>query len=630
MLQISDLTYRIEKRALIDEASVSLPAGAKAGLVGRNGAGKTTLFRLIAGEIGPETGVIAVPRNTRIGQVAQEAPSSEETLMEVVLAADKERSALLREAEKSTDPHRIAEIHTRLADIGAHSAEARAATILAGLGFDEAAQLRPCSSFSGGWRMRVALAAILFSEPDLLLLDEPTNYLDLEGTLWLETYLARYPRSVIIISHDRDLLNRAVNTIVHLEQGKLTLYRGGYDSFDRQRRERQALQASQVRKQEEQRRHMQAFVDRFRAKATKARQAQSRLKALSRLEPIAGIVDETVMPFRFPGPARALAPPIIAMEQVSVGYETDKPILSRLDLRIDDDDRIALLGANGNGKSTFAKLISGRLTPFGGTLKRDSRLAIGYFAQHQLDELNPSQSPYGHVRDLMSGAPEAKIRARVGGFGLVREKMDTPAGDLSGGEKARLLMGLAAFSGANLLILDEPTNHLDIESREALVQALAEFSGAVILISHDRHLIEASADRLWLVADGTVRPYEGDLDEYRRTVLDSRASTGSSQSNAKPGTATNQQKRRDAAKKRAEAAPLRKRIREIETRIDTLHQEISEIDLKLANPSLYARNPTDAAFLAKARADAARKLASAEEEWLLANASLEEFVAGEP
>lgn len=627
MLQINDLTYRIEKRALIDQASVSLPAGAKAGLVGRNGSGKTTLFRLIAGELLPETGDIAVPRNTRIGQVAQEAPSGEETLIEVVLAADTERRRLLREAEKATDGHRIAEIHTRLADIDAHSAEARAATILAGLGFDEAAQARPCSSFSGGWRMRVALAAILFTEPDLLLLDEPTNYLDLEGTLWLETYLARYPRSVIVISHDRDLLNNAVNTIVHLDQGKLTLYRGGYDSFDRQRRERQALLASHVKKQQEQRRHMQAFVDRFRAQATKARQAQSRLKALAKLEPIAGIVDETVMPFHFPAPARALAPPIIAMEQVSVGYEPGKPILSRLDLRIDDDDRIGLLGANGNGKSTFAKLIGGRLAPFDGIFKRDSRLQVGYFAQHQLDELNPAQSAYDHVRELMSGAPEAKVRARVGGLGFVRSKMDTPAGDLSGGEKARLLMGLATFTGANLLILDEPTNHLDIDSREALVRALADFSGAVILISHDRHLVEASVDRLWLVAEGTVRSYDGDLEEYRRSVLDSRSSSGPSTKTPKSEASGNQQKRRQSAKKRAESAPLRKRVREIEGRIEQLQKEIAEIDVKLGNSALYAKNPTDAAFLAKNRADASRKLDAAEEEWLRANASLEEFAA---
>jgi ATP-binding cassette subfamily F protein 3 len=471
--------------------------------------------------------------------------------------------------------------------------------------------------------MRVALAAVLFTQPDLLLLDEPTNYLDLEGTLWLESYLARYPRTVIVISHDRDLLNRAVDTIVHLDQGKLALYRGGYDSFERQRREKQALLASHIRKQEEQRKHMQAFVDRFRAKASKARQAQSRLKALARLEPIAAIVDQTVMPFRFPDPSRPLAPPIVVMEGVSVGYEPAKPILSRLNLRLDDDDRIALLGANGNGKSTFAKLVAGRLPPFAGTMRRDPRLAVAYFAQHQLDELNPAHSAYDHVRELMPDAPEAKVRARVGGLGFPRAKMDTPAQDLSGGEKARLLMGLATFTGANLMILDEPTNHLDIDSREALVQALAEFSGAVILISHDRHLVEASVDRLWLVAGGTVRPFDGDLDEYRRSVLDSRGANASPGLNGQAGISADRQRRRDAAQRRAETAPLRKRIREIEVRIDRFQKEIGELDAKLANPSLYARNPMDAAFLAKARADATRKLAAAEDEWLSANAEIE-------
>ena len=627
MIHINELTYRIGERLLIDHATIALPAGAKAGLVGRNGAGKSTLFRLITGEIVPEGGSIGVPRNASIGQVAQEAPAGKETLIEVVLAADTERAALLSEAETATDPHRIADIHIRLADIDAHSAEARGAAILAGLGFDAAAQARPCSSFSGGWRMRVALAAVLFTEPDLLLLDEPTNYLDLEGTLWLETYLARYPRSVIVISHDRDLLNQAVDTIVHLDQGKLMLYRGGYDSFERQRRERQALLASHIRKQEDQRKHMQAFVDRFRAKASKARQAQSRLKALSKLEPIAALIDDSVMPFRFPDPARPLAPPIVAIDQATVGYEPSKPILSRLDLRIDDDDRIGLLGANGNGKSTFAKLIAGRMEPSEGEVRRDPRLKVAYFAQHQLDELNPAHSAYDHVRDLMPDAPEAKVRARVGGLGFPRSKMDTPAQDLSGGEKARLLMGLATFNGANLLILDEPTNHLDIDSREALVRALAEFSGAVILISHDRHLVEASVDRLWLVADGTVRSYDGDLDEYRRSVLASRSSGGSSKSDGKSGRSANQEKRKGAAQKRAETAPLRKRIRELEARLEALQKEIGGLDEKLANPSLYARDPLDAAFLAKARADVARKLASVEEEWLAANAEFEEATA---
>ncbi len=625
MLHIIDLTYRIGDRGLIDHASLALPDGAKAGLVGRNGAGKSTLFRLITGEIGGETGSVGVPRNARIGQVAQEAPAGEETLIEVVLAADTERAALLAEAETATDPHRIADIHMRLADIEAHSAEARAASILAGLGFDADAQRRPCSSFSGGWRMRVALAAVLFTEPDLLLLDEPTNYLDLEGTLWLEAYLTRYPRTVLVISHDRDLLNRAVDTIIHLDQGKLTLYRGGYDSFERQRRERQALLAGHIRKQEEQRKHMQDFVDRFRAKASKARQAQSRLKALARLEPIAALVDESVMPFNFPDPAKPLAPPIISMEGVNIGYEPGTNILTKLSLRIDDDDRIGLLGSNGNGKSTFAKLIAGRLPPFSGSFRRDPRMQVAYFAQHQLDELNPARSAYDHVRDLMPDVPESKVRARVGSMGFQRAKMDTPAKDLSGGEKARLLMGLATFGGANLLILDEPTNHLDIDSREALVRALAEFSGAVILISHDRHLVEASVDRLWLVAGGTVRPYDGDLDEYRRSVLDSRSSGGGGGSGSKANQSPDQQRRKESAQKRADAAPLRRRIREIENRMEKAQKEIAELDEKLANPKLYARNSTDAAFLGKARADAARKLATAEEDWLSANADYEQL-----
>ena len=626
MLHINDLTYRIGHRLLIDHATVALPDGVKVGLVGPNGAGKTTLFRLIAGEIGPETGSVSLPKNARIGQVAQEAPAGPETLIEVVLAADRERESLLAEAETAHDPHRIAEIHTRLADIDSHSAEARAASILAGLGFDTEAQQRPCSSFSGGWRMRVALAATLFTRPDILLLDEPTNYLDLEGTLWLETYVARYPYSVVIISHDRDLLNRAVDNIVHLDQGKLTLYRGGYDSFDRQRRERQALQLKMKAKQDEQRQHMQAFVDRFRYKASKARQAQSRMKMLEKMEPIVALADATVVPFHFPPPKKPAAPPIIAMESVSVGYAPGEPVLRGLDLRIDDDDRIGLLGANGNGKSTMAKLLAGRLEPLGGRLRKLHRLEVAYFAQHQLDELNPAYSPYDHVRDLMPDATEAQVRARTGALGFIRTKMDTKAADLSGGEKARLLLGLATFNGANMMILDEPTNHLDIDSREALVQALAEYPGAVILISHDRHLLEASVDRLWLVADGTVQPYEGDLDEYRREVLDNRSGAGGAGS-ARKGAANAQDRRRTSAERRQQTAPLRQKIKDAEKLVESLHKEIRGLDAKLADSGLYARNPTEAAFLAKARADAVRSLEKAEEKWLEASGRLEAAMA---
>ncbi len=624
MLHVNDITYRIGPRTLLDQATVALQDGARTGLVGRNGSGKTTLFKLITGEITPESGSIGLPRNARVGQVAQEAPSSEDALIDVVLAADVERTALLAEAETATDPYRIAEIQTRLADIEAHSAEARAASILAGLGFDERTQRGPCSALSGGWRMRVALAAVLFSEPDLLLLDEPTNYLDLEGTMWLQSYLARYPRSVLLISHDRDLLNTAVNGIVHLDQGKLVYYRGNYDSFDRQRRERQALQLKLKKKQEDQRRHMEAFVERFRFKASKARQAQSRLKALARLQPIAAITDETTVPFSFPDPKKQMAPPIVSMEGASVGYEPGRPILDRLSLRIDDDDRIALLGANGNGKSTFAKLIAGRLEASGGRFKRAHNLDIAYFAQHQLDELNPAHSPYDHVRALMPDGTEAQVRARTGAMGFARGKMDTPASDLSGGEKARLLLGLATFNGAHLLILDEPTNHLDIDSREALVHALADYSGAVILISHDRHLIEASADRLWLVRDGTVTPYDNDIEDYRRLVLD-----GPDTGNGRRPDVRNeaQDRRKSGAEKRAQSAPLRKEIRETEALIEKLQKELQVLDGKLAQPAIYG-DPAKAAALAKSRSDTVKSIAAAEERWLSLSAEHESAAAG--
>ena len=496
-----------------------MPAGAHVGLVGRNGTGKTTLFRIIAGEIMPEQGQVLISPRDRIGRLAQEAPNGPESLLDIVLQADAERTKLLAEAETEREPARIAEIQLRLADIGAHSAPARAAGILAGLGFSHADQQRPCAEFSGGWRMRVALAATLFAEPDLLLLDEPTNYLDLEATLWLEAHIARYPRTVVVISHDRDLLDKAVDWILHLEAGKLTLYRGGYTAFERQRRERQALDRKFAARQEAERARLQAFVDRFRAKATKARQAQSRVKLLAKLEPVAALVADEVPRIEIPPPAKALSPPIIALDDVSVGYEPGHPVLRRLTLRIDDDDRIALLGANGNGKSTLVKLLAGRLEPMSGQVTRPQRLEIAYFAQHQLDELHPDDSAYEHLRRLMPDAPEAKVRARAGAVGFSQALADTPAGQLSGGEKARLLLGLATFSGPHLTVLDEPTNHLDIDSRSALIAAINSYPGAVILVSHDRHLIEACADRLLLVANGRAVPFDGDLDDYQKLVL---------------------------------------------------------------------------------------------------------------
>ncbi|SOC39738.1 ATP-binding cassette subfamily F protein 3 [Rhizobium subbaraonis] len=629
MITISGLSARIAGRLLLDNASVSLPSGTKAGLVGRNGAGKSTLFRIITGDFSSEAGSVSLPKNARIGQVAQEAPGTDEPLIDIVLAADKERAALLKEAETATDPHRIAEIQTRLSDIGAHSAQARAASILAGLGFDHEAQQRPAKSFSGGWRMRVALAAVLFSEPDLLLLDEPTNYLDLEGTLWLEDYVRRYPHTVLIISHDRDLLNTAVNAIVHLDQKKLTFYRGGYDQFERQKAEADELQMKAKAKNEAARKHLQSFIDRFKAKATKARQAQSRVKALERMGTVAAVIEDHVQGFTFPEPDKQPASPIIAVNGGAVGYEPGKPILKRMNLRIDNDDRIALLGSNGNGKSTFAKFISGKLAADSGEVKTAPGLKVGFFAQHQLDDLVPTQSAVEHVRRLMADAPEAKVRARVAQMGLATEKMDTPAKDLSGGEKARLLMGLAAFDAPNLLILDEPTNHLDIDSRRALIEALNDYPGAVILISHDRHLIEATVDRLWLVKDGTVTSFEGDLEEYR-TLIVGGAKPKEDKSRPVPGDEglSKADQRKANADRRASLAPLRKKINEIESLTGKLEKQIQALDTELADPQLYEKNPAKAAQKAKERSDAAARLAAAEEQWLELSSEYEEAMAG--
>jgi len=622
MLVIDDLSVRVAGRLLLDGASAQIAAGSRVGLVGRNGAGKTTLFRAIAGEVAPEQGEIRLPRRCRIGRLAQEAPEGAQSLIDVVLAADIERARLLAEAETAHDAHHIAEIQTRLVDIGAHLAPARAASILAGLGFSPAAQQQPISQFSGGWRMRVALAALLFVQPDLLLLDEPTNYLDLEGALWLEDHLARYPRTLIVVSHDRDLLDNSVGLILHLEAGRLTLYRGGYSAFERARRERQALDMKMAKKQEARRRHLQAFVDRFRAKATKARQAQARLKLLAKLEPITAFVADEVRDFDLPSPAKPASPPIIALDNVAVGYETANPVLKRLSLNIDADDRIALVGANGNGKSTLAKLFAGRLAPSEGRMTRSDKLKVAYFAQHQLDELRAGESAYDHLRRLMPHAAESAVRARAGAIGLPGDMADTPVANLSGGEKARLTLGLAAFGGPHLIILDEPTNHLDIDSRAALAEAINEYGGAVILISHDRYLLEACVDRLWLVDDGTVTPYDGDLDDYRRLVLTANREIRSALDGREEARPSRSDIRRAAAQIRGELAPLRRKIGATETAIARLTAEIARLDAARGN-DLFARDAGKAVEFAKARAEAAEALAKAEDEWLAVSAAYE-------
>ncbi len=624
MLTISDVTFRIGGRTLLEKASVVIHDGAKVGLVGRNGTGKTTLFNLISGDLPSESGSIELKRGARIGRVAQEAPGTDISLIEFVLAADTERASLLEEAETATDPHRIADIQIRLADIEAHSAESRAATILAGLGFDATDQRRACADFSGGWRMRVALAAVLFMQPDLLLLDEPTNYLDLEGTLWLTTYVQRYPYTVLLISHDRDLLDTAVDNICHLEQNRLTLWKGGYTSFARQRREKLVLQDKMREKLDARRKHLQSFVDRFKAKASKATQAQSRVKMLEKMEVIDAAVEDHVPPITFPNPTHKLAPPILVYDRTTIGYDPARPVLSNLTLRIDEDDRIALLGRNGNGKSTLAKLIAGRLEAFSGEITKARKLEIAYFAQHQLDELKPAESSVAHVRRLMPDAPESKVRSRVARMGLETAKMDTPAKDLSGGEKARLLLGLATFHGPNLLILDEPTNHLDIDSRESLMDALNAFEGAVILISHDRHLVEATVDRLWLVADGKVTPFDGDMDDYKRYVLSGPSDRGGIRSDSK---VNNGDRRRLAAERRAQLAPLRKKIQSIESRMEGQKRELARLDNALADPSLFTKDPAKGTRLSKERADIMRSIAASEETWLELSAEYEAATA---
>ena len=616
MLSITDISVRIAGRLLIDDSTVQIVPGARVGFVGRNGVGKSTLFHAIRGDLPLEAGSIAIPPRWRIGSLAQEAPDGPESLVNVVLKADLERDALLQEAETAHDPHRIAEIQTRLVDIDAHSAPARAAAILSGLGFSTADQARPCSEFSGGWRMRVALAATLFSAPDLLLLDEPTNYLDLEGTLWLEDHLANYPRTVIVISHDRDLLDTSVDQILHLDRGKLTLYKGSYSSFEEQRAAKELLDAKHARRQADERKRLQAFVDRFKAKASKARQAQSRVKMLERMKPITALVTQDVREISFPTPEKMLSPPIIALDNVSVGYEPGKPVLNRVTLRIDTDDRIALLGANGNGKSTLVKLIAGKLAAFSGQITRADKLSIGYFAQHQVDELDSEGSTYDHIRRLMGDAPEARIRARAGAVGFSGKAADTLVSSLSGGEKARLLLGLATFFAPNMIILDEPTNHLDIDSRAALAEAINEFPGAIIMVSHDRYLIEACADRLWVVADGTVATYDGDLEDYRRLVLSA---------DRKPAAAREREERDRPQRGRGERkVPLKQKIAGVEAEIARIGGIIEKIDAALALPDIFTRDPKQAAQLAKARAAAADALQRAEEAWLEASAELDE------
>ena len=612
MLHFNKITYRIGSRVVLDEAEATISPGHKVGMVGRNGTGKTTLLRIVTGELSAADGYIETPSRWRIGVTAQEAPSGQTTLLDTVLAADVELSSLIRESERATDPARIAEIHERLRDRDSHTASARAARILAGLGFDEESQQRPCSDFSGGWRMRIALASLLYTEPDLLLLDEPTNHLDLEATLWLEDYLKKYRGTVLLVSHDRDLLNRVVGEILHLENGKLTLYQGGYDRFEQTRRIRLEYDAKQRQKQDLQRAHIKSFVDRFRYKASKAKQAQSRLKQLERMEPIAENQEEHTVTFDFPVPAR-LAPPLLTMDKIAVGYNGEA-VLDNLDLRLDDDDRIALLGANGNGKSTLIKLLAGRLTPLSGKQTKSGNLRIGYFAQHQADELNIKGTPLSEVSARRPRDTETQRRGHLGYFGFAQDRAETIIENLSGGEKARLLFALMSCDKPHILLLDEPTNHLDVESRQALVQAINAFSGAVVIVSHDPHVLKLTADRFWLVDEGRVIPFEGDMDDYQALLLSKNRGNVEKRKENRPNDRKNL--RKEAAKRRQALAPLRKKLTQAESKVERLEGEKQKLQKAMADPTLYEEEKGKLLALQKQLGTLEKDLARAEDNWI--------------
>jgi len=616
MFTLDAISLRLGGHVILDRASASLPPKARVGLVGRNGAGKSSLLKLIAGVYDPDEGRIEQPSGMRIGYVAQEAPGGSATPFDTVLAAATERAALLAEAEHATDPHRIAEIHERLNAIDAHGAPARAARILAGLGFSEEAQHQPLDTFSGGWRMRVALGALLFSEPDLLLLDEPSNHLDLEAALWLESFLKTYRKSLILVSHERDLLNGVVDYILHVERGKTTLYAGNYDQFERQRRERQAQAAAARANQAAKRKKLQAYVDRWRYKAHTARQAQSRLKALARMEPVAEAIDDASLVFDFPSP-KETRPPLLTLDDVAVGYGPDKPVLSRLDLRIDPDDRIALIGRNGNGKTTLARLLARQLSPMSGKLAASGKLGVGYFAQHQIEELVEDDTPLQHMERLLPGAKPGEVRNHLARFGFSGDKVSVAVRQLSGGERARLSLALITREAPHILILDEPTNHLDVDARESLVQALAAFGGAVVVVSHDRHLLGLIADRLLLVADGTAREFDGSLDDYRDTVLGAGKSA-KGKDDGRAAKVNRKEQRKAAADARERTKALRQAVSQAETDLKALSGERDALDAKLAEAA-----PTEASALMKERGALTRAIEDAESRWLDASEAIE-------
>lgn len=613
MLNLNGITVRLGGRTILDGASAALPPGSRVGLIGRNGAGKSTLVRVIAGMLEPDDGSADMPKGARLGYIAQEAPSGTATPFDTVLAADVERAALMIESETCEDPDRLGDVYERLIAIDAYTAPMRAAQILLGLGFDEEMQQRPLDSFSGGWKMRVALAALLFSQPDLLLLDEPSNHLDLEAVMWLEDFLVNYKATIVVVSHERDFLNNVVDHILHLQNGKITLYAGGYDSFERQRAERMAQLAAAKANQDAQRAKLQDYVARNSARASTAKQAQSRQKMLAKMQPIAELANDPTLSFDFPDPSE-LRPPLITLDMASVGY-ADTPILKRLNMRLDPDDRVALLGRNGNGKTTLARLLAAQLTPMDGEMNATGKMKVGYFTQYQVEELDADDTPLEHMTRIMRGASPAAVRAQLGRFGFSGDKAVGKVGKMSGGEKARLALALITRDAPHMLILDEPTNHLDVDAREALIQALNAYSGAVVLVSHDRHMLEMTADRLVLVDGGTAKEFDGSLDDYIAFVL-----AGDKQPEDKKA-------KKDKAKPidRDADKARRKAIRDAEAEIAKLTTERNALDRAMFDPKTAEPRFAKLAMgdLMKRRADAQDRIDALEAQWLEATEALE-------
>ncbi len=619
MLNLNGITVRLGGRTILDRATAALPPYSRIGLIGRNGAGKSTLMKVMIGSLEADDGSLEMPKGTRIGYIAQEAPAGDSTPFDTVLAADTERAALMIESEhEGLDHDRMAEVHERLIAIDAYTAPARASRILVGLGFDEDMQGRPLDSFSGGWKMRVALASLLFSQPDLLLLDEPSNHLDLEATLWLENFLKGYPAMMVVISHERDLLNNVVDHILHLEGGQVTLYSGGYDSFERQRAERAAQLAAAKASQDAQRAKLQDYVARNSARASTAKQAQSRAKALARMQPIAAMAEDPTLSFDFPSPDE-LKPPLVTLDLASVGYTEGNPILERLNLRIDPDDRIALLGRNGNGKTTLARLLAAQLTPMEGQMSSSGKMRVGYFTQYQVEELDGDDTPLEHMTHQMKGANPGAVRAQLGRFGFSGAKATTKVGKLSGGERARLALALITRDAPHMLILDEPTNHLDVDAREALVQALNEYEGTVVLVSHDRHMLELTADRLVLVDGGTATEFSGTIEDYTDFIL------GKGPAKEKVSKADRKDDKKAAAAAREAQAKLKRDVSDAEADLAKLEVVLSAIDRAMFDPASAANEYKNLTMgeLSQRRGKIIAAQEAAEARWVVAGEALE-------